>query len=1191
MKEKMNQFARGIFDYQTAGVQVTPGLLKLEVEAGSVCEGSFAVANDQGRTMKGVVTSDAHSMEIVTETFVGIHETVSFRLHGETCEVGEKMEGTIRVLSDCGVAQIPFSAQVIPPSFQTSQGKIRDLTQFATLAKEAPAEAVRVFGNRRFPGVFLDDAKERDWYEGLCTSPDKRVAVEEFLLAIHKKVPVTIQVSQGHMVFKDCSKTVVEQISIQKKNWGYGEYRAKSDSSFLQLEREFFTTDEFEGDIFTLAFAVKADQMHAGRNHGCIVISGAGQSIRIDVEAYGAMEAPEQRRAHLQHQECAFKLTRALVDWASHQIGPREYSRQIHEIQQDYERQAGTRQRWIMELFQIHEQLLMDQDKEAKQGLAALQEALQEVSEQEPALRGAWLALSAMQDPTKRKEHASKIREAYQKFRDWRLLWLWIMLDEQYASTFQSVEAVVEEITQGVHQPLLYLHICNYYKKTPELLLDMSEENLLALHWGCRHQILGEELARRYAFLAGRIRGNGLLILPDLERIYEKYPDDDILSCICRRRMARRHGSEDDLYWYAKAVCANLKLTDLYESYIGALGESIEWPLPDKLLLYFAYNNHLSASKRALLYAYVIEHKQDDEVTYRRYAQVMEEFARTQMAEGRINANLAVIYEEFIREDSLRFDMKTMGDDSVVFDLPQIMFSHEIVCYQPDIVGVTVYYPQLDQEAFVPLIQGTAVVNLYTGQEKIFLADMRGNRYIQTVQYTLSKLLHLDHLAPVCHEAGASQIGLLLHLYEKAGEYHLSVQEMVEIRNQIMAYPKLKDTCRMKLFGLQMRHYFDQFQGELIDYHLEKMDWNHVDPQDRSMLIEYCGMRSNLQKGMEGIRLFGYQDLNAGTLLVLSSQAFRDDLDKEDTTLVRLGWHIFCKGKYDSNLLRYLCRYYLGSMPEMLSLWEKAQGFGLADAQFAERILAQALFTQETDEGLYEVFFLYHQKGTNKRLCRAYLNLMSYEYLLHNRSLPEELFPYMYAEVRVEENRPCLLAALKYLSHKKTLTSEEKTFADYNLHRITAKNIYFGFFQDFAGKLDLPQRILRERYVEYVASPDSDVKIFYRTGEGEQRSAVRSRTMTDMFQGIRVSRFVLFGDEQLEYWIQETTMDGRVTQSANQVIRGGSDYARLQQEGWYNMLDRMMEARRQGDQETLLRLMKEYAQKRETVQQMMRPLP
>ena len=216
---------------------------------------------------------------------------------------------------------------------------------------------------------------------------------------------------------------------------------------------------------------------------------------------------------------------------------------------------------------------------------------------------------------------------------------------------------------------------------------------------------------------------------------------------------------------------------------------------------------------------------------------------------------------------------------------------------------------------------------------------------------------------------------------------------------------------------------------------------------------------------------------------------------------------------------------------------------------------------------------------------------MSYEYLLHNRSLPEELFPYMYAEVRVEENRPCLLAALKYLSHKKTLTSEEKTFADYNLHRITAKNIYFGFFQDFAGKLDLPQRILRERYVEYVASPDSDVKIFYRTGEGEQRSAVRSRTMTDMFQGIRVSRFVLFGDEQLEYWIQETTMDGRVTQSANQVIRGGSDYARLQQEGWYNMLDRMMEARRQGDQETLLRLMKEYAQKRETVQQMMRPLP
>lgn len=66
-----------------------------------------------------------------------------------------------------------------------------------------------------------------------------------------------------------------------------------------------------------------------------------------------------------------------------------------------------------------------------------------------------------------------------------------------------------------------------------------------------------------------------------------------------------------------------------------------------------------------MLYAYVIRHKDRDQTMYDSYKASMEKFALEQLEQGRVNDDLSVIYEEFIRED--------MINEQIASALPSIL--------------------------------------------------------------------------------------------------------------------------------------------------------------------------------------------------------------------------------------------------------------------------------------------------------------------------------------------------------------------------------------------------------------------------------------------------------------------------------------------------------------------------------------
>lgn len=75
----------------------------------------------------------------------------------------------------------------------------------------------------------------------------------------------------------------------------------------------------------------------------------------------------------------------------------------------------------------------------------------------------------------------------------------------------------------------------------------------------------------------------------------------------------------------------------------------------------------------------------------------------------------------------------------------------------------------------------------------------------------------------------------------------------------------------------------------------------------------------------------------------------------------------------------------------------------------------------------------------------------------------------------------------------------------------------FAFYRNFYGKISLPEHVLDQVYVEYIANPDHDVALHYRIYVGADKGKYAEVKMHNVFAGIHVREFVLFEDERLEY--------------------------------------------------------------------------
>ena len=1180
LKEKIERFSAGEFTYELPLLCLSEEEIRITVEAGKSYEGSFRISNSSNREMKGVVYSSGRLLQIQTPSFSGTENTIRFSFHADFLKAGESIQGEISIISDCGERLLPFFVQVEVAYIMTSLGKIKDLFQFTNLARVDWSEAKKVFRMENFEHIFLsNEERYRSIYRNLMKSISTSQALEEFLIAIHKKAMIRLGVDKTSAAYEVSEEGVTDRLILKKDHWGYAEIRVSTDAPFILLEQKFLWADRFIGNSHTVSYTIDPKKLRKGINYGHIWIKTVYQTLEVEVTCRLQMDSPEISYQRLR-QKAEFGFMDNYLSLVLNRISLEHYIAETEMALKDLPDQKIGR---LKDLMKTHLAI-----SSGKRKLA--QELLEDFHNEEIAMRRrsvleycAYLYLDALysKDAVAVKNAADSIRFYYENGNsDWRILWFLLHTDSRYEKNLNDkLVDIREQYEAGCHSPVLYYEAVCAYNEQPVLLRELDQFEIQVLNYGIKNWIITKELAKQYTYLANKKKSFHPVIFSGLVRLYDEFDDVSILSAICCILIKGMKKSEKYFEWYRLGVEAQLRITELYEYYIYSISTQVKEPLAQTVLLYFIYNSNLSDRKRAFLYANIVRNKDKNEAIYRSYYKRMEAFSAKMLEAHQISSDLAILYKEFLNTN--------FPSGELAKHLPYVIYRHELCCKNPNIVSVIVIHKELGCEELQMLERGAAQVDIFTSNAELFLIDSLGNRYVESVDYTVTPYLNSEDYETHSLEYSKHPM-LLLHLFDRYQNYRIMSEKAIALRKQVLQMEAIAPEYLNDCYQALIEYYFDNYNDELLEYYLNQLDLHSLKSAERAKHLEYMVSRSLYAKALEALKVFGFEGIALNRLLKMcAGWMVTMQAEHKDEIMVELCYHIFSHGKYDEAILRYLVSYYEGSTREMFKLWKAAKSFELDTSQLEERLLMQMLYTESYLEDSYRVFEEYYKKVTNHTLVRAFLSFYAYNYLIHLHVIHPELFPIMKRELNYEENDICLSAWLKHNVNNRKLTENEVSFIELQIERLVKKGIRLPFFPDYHKQITLPESIQNRCCITYITDPDKQVYIHYRLLKSNSQEYIAER-MNNVFMGVHVKEFVLFYHETVQYYItEETQEESSITESycTQYECETPDDEDRK-----YNSINLMLMAIEMKDDNTLLDMMESYTRKEYLMDSCFKPI-
>lgn len=1167
MKEKITQLAKGIFEYELPEVLLSEEVLNLQIEAGKDYYGSFTVKNNKKNNLKGVIYSSSYLMEIKTTSFVGEDNEIQYIFHGKDLSPREVYKGNISIVSSSGEIKLPFEAKILETCAETSLGEIEDLFNFANLAKTNWAEAMKLFKSEEFCDIFLErDPKNKLVYEGLIKGISTSQALEEFLIAIHKKTRISLAIEKTSLKYKLGNKIVGDKITLNKDQWGYVEISITTDAEFIITERKKLWADNFIGNTYSLGFELEPEKMRPGKNYGKIIFKTIFQTLEVEIEAECLKEGRKKDKDYFKKKEYSLQLVNNYLNFRSNRIDLKEYVKDTETLLRRY---GEIQKDKSLELFRIHLYLVDGQEERAEELLNMFEAEKEELEKNDVADFCGYLYLKALYSKEEKdvEEAVQMISKCYkQENHQWNILWYLLFLDRRFENNKAAkLRAIKEQYENGCHSPVLYYEVCSVYNDDPALIKELDGFALQALNMGIKMDCLSWQAAAQYNYLASRTKGFHGLIYKNMISIYQKYRTKDVLFTICSMLIKGEKTGKEHFPWYQLGVEAQLRITELHEYYMYSVDEEMAEVMPQEIYLYFMYNNNLPDRKKACLFANIVRNKERNPSIYNTYLKQIESFTRKQLIQHSIDSNLAVLYEDIITEDTLTLDMAK--------HLPYIMFTQQIICQNHRITGVYVAHKECRDESYIPMENGKAYINIFTDHAEVFLVDAEGNRFTATMEYVLEKLMHLDKMAEKCYEYAKESGMLLLYLCEQVHNYQKSGDDISYLR-RILEIDGLKEHYKRKSMMRLIQYYYDNYEEEALESLLKQVDIHNMDKTDRIQVLEYTILRGLYDIALTRLEEFGYEGVGIKRLYRLCTKLIENwDIQINKPILTQLSFYVFQEGKFDETIIRYLVNHFIGTTQEMFRLWKQAAEYEINTVELEERLLGQMLFAESYITDALSVFLSYYPKGSNQMLIRGFLAYYSYKYVVFDRVVPDTFFEILEKEAAFEEAQVGMMALLKYYTTLPELTEEQVQLADFNIHKFVERKIILPFFKKFSKVITLPSSICNNYYIQYITNPENEVKIHYFIEDEERRDDFKEEIMENVFYGIHVKAFTLFYNEALQYYVVEKSKENsNITESV--MVRLEENFEG--EEDSYSSINTMLVARELQDEKTLLDMMKSY---------------
>lgn len=1112
MKDKILRFARGDFGEAQSNIILSDSRITFDVEEGRRQEGSLYIGNDGGVAMKGLLYSECPHLSVNEEQFSGKEVSVGYTFSAEDMQAGETVKGDIVIVSNCGEVRVPVSVSVIIPSITVkSGGKISDLTGFTSLVKEDYREALKVFEDKDFTRILLyRDNEKKLIYDTLVRGSEPVVAMEEFLVAIHKKTRVIFDIDKNNISYDNCYAPFEDEVTLKASTWGCINVKAESDSQFIRIETGSVWANDYPAGKIPVNYIIEPDKMSDGTNMGKIRISTPNQTIEVKItaEKYESEESSKPSDVR----KMFARIMRGYIEYRKEAVTESEYIGTVEKIKDDYRKKCRGSIINILKMYIAAMKYKADITDDMMRDMDSIVRPDENSTLESAVLYAALCYIKAISAPAGSgkdlaHEATSEIRYMYENgFRDAVIFWFLINVDSRYDNPRILFNDILEYIKDGCSSPVLYVEFCLVIKKNPELMHEWHPSMARPLAWGVKNNLFDREMALSYAFHVGRIKEYNYAVYASLDALYDTFGPDEIVSAVCRMLIRAQKYSPRYLKWYERGIKKQLKITGIYETYMYSLPSAQYNTIPDQVMRYFMYDNKLPKREKQMLFASAIQKRESNTLIYKSYMVMIDNFARKQLEEGSINDAMSVIYEDSIKLSSI--------DETLAHALPEVMFKHKIECTHPGMKSVCITHMEFEGEQIVTFVNGTAYVDIFSNNYCIVLIDSDGNRHIGQDYYTMKKMLHLDSYADRCYEKAPDNKKLQKYMYYKCERDFQINRNAIKIRQNARRNLMLRNSYKRKNLSTLMQYYYDYAEGEYLDELLTMEDFGDTDRATRQKWIDMLIVRGLGERAVDEVQTYGYEGIDVGHLAKICDEAILENGGKEySRALLDIAHYIFTNGKYTENIIRYLAKYYTGPCDSMFDIWNAANGFGIDKTDMEERLLSTLLYVEgDTKHGLM-LLESYIENGSDKTLKKGYVSYLSYRYLLDTADISDVVWNWIEHNILTEYNVVCTLAILKRLSKREKLTESEIKFCDVKLCQMIQKGIIFPFYSDFSRYIKLPDGLSNKAIIMCVAKPGINVHMRYKI----RNSAIICTEMIEVFAGVYVREIVVFRNEEIVY--------------------------------------------------------------------------
>ncbi len=1183
MRDQINKFARGVFEFEPPVLEVTEASIYAVVAKNIEYKNNIHIFERNQKELKGIIYSDNDKVVLEDNHFLGCEIIIPYSVKCKGALNDDVIEGAFHIICNGGEEQIPFSFRVEAGSFNSSVGVIRNLFHFTNLAQTNIEEAVDIFEKDDFENIYIgDNLQLRCVYEGLCKSKNVQNNIEEFLIAIHKKSRLNMALSTTEKKYSKVQESFRDSIIIEKDSWGYMQIDVECKGDFIIIDRNIIESDSFVGNKCEFTYVVDINSMRSGKNKGVIIFTTVTQKLVLQIEA-----SKEYNSEILAQKRMIKKLNADVVDlyikFRTHAINISEWIRESKIAIEAIRSIDDSSPYYRLALAQVL--LAETKIQEAKELMENVKDEIVYSEGEDQILYCYMLYVNTLynKDRSYSKKVTGIVQKIYEQNKNWKILWLLLFLDEELElNSSLKILRIKEQFNSGCNSPIMYLEACYLLNSEPVLLRILNKFELNTLLFGAKTGCLNEKLVNKIAEIIVNQKYLTAKHIQLLIELYKTYSDNYILECLCKVLIRNNCIGMKYLPIYKDGIEKELRITQLFEYYIWSRDLEDMKLLPKMVLMYFGYNNNLDYIHKAYLYANIILNKLECMSIYKSYFPQMKIFTEEQLLLGHINDCLNIVYNDIM-------DISMINKDNAG-PISEIMFTYKITCSNQNFNKVIIRHKESNSEKEYALVNNCAYVRIFTDDIGIFFVNSQGIRYGTGISYKIEQLRENEEILKKCIEKDGNLIHLKLHYFEKNLKYKRKSLDSMEEIQHLLYNKEVNKYCKKQMISMILAYYYDSYDEEGFERFIQTIEFDELEKKELVEIIEIFIIIGKYERAFKLCTQYSVMDVRPKRLMKMCSKLIVRGEYENSEDLVRISGFVFFKGSFDDVVLSYLVDEYNGTTKEMIEIWQRAMEAGIDTYEIEERLIAQMLFSHTYSGIMAEIFDHYYGKGPDDRIVEAYLAYHSYLYFVKGKIIADEIFFIM--ETAVENQRDlelvCEMALLKNYSEKDFLNEFQKKLAEEIIFKLVRKNYMFDFYEVFNGIIRMPFNIVDKTIVEYHTNPNSRVVIHYiYEGKDHKRNYV-SEDMKNVYEGIFIKEFVLFYGEELQYYISEENIDcNAITESCN-VVKNNINPEKS--EGRYEALNDIIACQDMHDAETFRKLIHKYAVNEYVVEQIFKPL-